>query len=71
MANEYLEDYVEFEDSKGLSDTQMAVHVKCAEVAKSFWVPKSIIHDDSEVYKAFTEGRLIISKWWAEKRGLV
>jgi hypothetical protein len=68
---EYLEDYVEFEECKGIGESDMAVRVKCAEIYNPFWVPKSMIHDDSEVYKAFTEGNLIVRRWWAEKKGLV
>jgi len=35
------------------------------------WVPRSQIHDDSEVYDADNrEGRLVVSKWFAEKEGL-
>lgn len=36
------------------------------------WVPKSQITDDSEVYsKVSGGGELIVSRWWAEKKGLV
>jgi hypothetical protein len=40
---------------------------------RSVWVPKSQIHDDSEVYDADNNrsGKLIVSQWWAEKEGLV
>lgn len=34
------------------------------------WVPKSVIHDDSEVWNAETTGELIVKYWWAEKNGL-
>jgi hypothetical protein len=41
---------------------------------RSLWVPKSVIHDDSEVY-GFTDdsgtGRLIVYRWFAEKEDLV
>lgn len=36
---------------------------------KAFWVPKSAVHDDSEVYKDGDEGTLIVKDWLAEKRG--
>jgi len=38
--------------------------------ADQFWVPKSVIHDDSEVYAAATDGDLVIARWWAEKEGI-
>lgn len=34
------------------------------------WIPQSQIHDDSEVYKAGTEGILIITDWIAKQRNL-
>lgn len=33
------------------------------------WVPKSQIHDDSEVYKEGHAGRLVITRWIAEQKG--
>jgi len=71
MATEYEDEYVEFDDCNATADTLMAVFVKCAELAKPLWVPKSVIHPDSEVYKVFTSGNLIISKNWATKRGII
>jgi hypothetical protein len=36
------------------------------------WVPKSVIHDDSEVYDDSdnSRGKLVLKGWWAEKQGL-
>lgn len=34
------------------------------------WIPKSQIHDDSEVYKPGTSGKLVITGWFAEREGL-
>lgn len=33
------------------------------------WIPKSQIHDDSEVWKLGQKGKLVIFKWLAEKKG--
>jgi hypothetical protein len=33
------------------------------------WIPKSQIHDDSEVYEVDHEGKLVVKKWLAEKEG--
>lgn len=33
------------------------------------WVPKSQIHDDSEVYREGDDGRLVITRWIAEQKG--
>lgn len=35
------------------------------------WVPKSLIHDNSEVYKMGSEGELVVPEWWAIEKGLV
>jgi hypothetical protein len=37
---------------------------------KEIWIPKSQIHDDSEVYKPWTEGKLIIPEWLATAKGI-
>lgn len=31
------------------------------------WIPKSVIHDDSEVWKLGHFGKLYVEQWWAEK----
>jgi len=31
------------------------------------WVPQSLIHDDSEVYRKGDEGKLVIAAWFAAK----
>lgn len=33
------------------------------------WLPKSQIHDDSEVWKVNQKGELIVSQWYAEQKG--
>lgn len=42
------------------------------ETGEEKWIPKSVIHDDSEVYDADenSEGEVVIQTWWAEKEGL-
>ena len=32
-----------------------------------FWVPQSVIHEDSDVYKMGTSGKLIVHQWFADK----
>lgn len=36
------------------------------------WIPKSVVHDDSEVFDAGknADGRLVVKRWFAEKEGL-
>lgn len=33
------------------------------------WIPKSQIHDNSEVWKVGDQGDLVITEWLAEKEG--
>lgn len=42
------------------------------ETGEEKWIPKSVIHDDSEVYDADenSEGEVVVQTWWAEKEGL-
>ena len=42
----------------------------CDVEGEEVWIPKSQIHDDSEVYEDGTDGDLVISRWIAEKKGL-
>ena len=34
-----------------------------------FWVPKSVLHDDTEVREKDDEGDLVTAFWWAHKGG--
>ena len=35
------------------------------------WVPKSVIHANSEVYEKGTSGTLVIAEWFAKKEGVI
>lgn len=35
----------------------------------TLWVPKSVIHDDSECYAKGTSGKLVVKRKWAEDAG--
>jgi hypothetical protein len=52
-----------------IRDTGKALLVRIGE--GEHWIPQSQIHADSEVYSLSTSGgKLIVSKWIAEQRGL-
>lgn len=53
-----------------VKDSGQALLVKTVS-GKEFWVPQSVIHEDSEVYKEGTKGKLIVHKWWARKGGWI
>lgn len=54
------------EDVKAETDKALL----CVIDGEEHWVPKSQIHDDSPVYKKGQSGTLIVTAWWANKRGL-
>jgi len=48
-------------------ETSLAIHVGLTDGSKH-WIPKSVIHDDSEVYdKKNGQGSLVIMEWFAEQ----
>lgn len=59
----------EFEDVTVIRETDAALLVDVD--GKEVWIPKSQIDDDSEVYKAGTDGTLIVSEWIAKEKRLV
>lgn len=51
-------------------ETDRAILVTLEDGDEEVWVPKSVIHDDSEVYSEKNgEGELIVHEWWAGKNG--
>ena len=60
------EQQVRLDDVTCIKETAAAVCVTIE--GEEHWIPKSQIHDDSEVYADGTSGTLIISAWIAEKR---
>lgn len=54
-------------DAKVIGETDKAIRVTVNET--TYWVPKSVVHDDSEVWKTEDEGSLVVKSWWAEKNG--
>lgn len=61
---------VEFEGCEAVAETDLAICVEGIQ-DDDIWIPKSQVHDDSEVYKKGHEGTLVVMEWFAEKEGLV
>ena len=38
---------------------------------KKIWIPKSVVHDDSDVQIEGDTGTIVVMRWFAEKEGLV
>lgn len=60
---------VDFPNCKCLKETDKAILVTRGK--GELWIPKSVLHDDSEVYEGGDSGKLIVQTWWAEKQELV
>jgi len=58
---------------RALRETDKALLVELELHECTIWIPKSQIHDDSEVFDADdnAEGNVVVERWFAEKEGLV
>lgn len=56
--------------ASAINETAKALLVRIG--TKEKWVPKSVIHDDSEVFDltAAAQSKLVVLGWWARKEGL-
>lgn len=59
---------VAIDDVACISESAKAIQVLIDGERK--WIPKSVIHDDSEVYRNDDFGTLVLKEWFAEKEGL-
>jgi hypothetical protein len=55
-------------DATAKRATEKALLVEL-ETGDEVWVPQSVIHDDSEVYRAGDAGELVVLAWFARKQG--
>lgn len=65
--DEYDSKSICVEDVSCERETAAAILVEIE--GEEMWVPKSQIHEDSEVYEKDTSGSLIVSKWWGKQKG--
>jgi len=58
---------------KAIKATALALLVEHGTQGDQLWVPKSVVHDDSEVFDdgKNAEGDLVVFEWWAESKGLL
>jgi len=60
----------EIEDAEAVRDSGKALLVESPEFDDDGeWIPQSQIHDDSEVYKEGHTGTLVVTAWFARKKG--
>jgi hypothetical protein len=62
---------IEIEDVTCTIETDNAILCRLGATGAEFWIPKSLISDDSEVYKLGTDGKLVIPEWLAIEKELV
>lgn len=60
---------VTFNDVECLKETPKALLVNID--GDEFWIPKSVVDDDSEVYHEGHRGKLVLHEWFCEKEGLI
>ena len=58
----------DLENASILRETEKAILVEC-DLASDLWIPKSQIHDDSEIWEVGEYGTLLVNQWWADKEG--
>lgn len=72
--NEREDGAVEFDDCLATRETDAAILVRTRDADAEWaeeWIPKSQVHDDSEVYLKGHTGVLTVTGWFARKRGWI
>lgn len=65
-----MDEEFEIEDAEAIFDSGKALKVEAPVFDDFVWIPKSVITDNSEVWKeGQPSGSLIIKRWFAEKEG--
>lgn len=57
------------ENARAVGSTDKGLWISADDFDENEFIPQSQIDDDSEVYKEGHEGTLIVSDWFARKRG--
>ena len=71
FSREYGRSSVLFENAECSGESENAIYVVFEEDHEEHCIPKSQIHKDSDIREYGDTGNLIITRWIAEKRGLV
>lgn len=62
---------MEIENARCVAETAQAICVTAPDFDEDEWIPQSQIDEDSDVYKKGTDGTLIVSDWYARKKGWI
>lgn len=62
-----------FDDCEVKRSTEKALLVYIPDLDENRWIPRSVVHDDSEVFddEENNKGTLVVEDWFAEKENLV
>lgn len=60
-----------FDGCKVEAETAKAVLVFIPDLERKLWIPKSQVHEDSEVCAKGDTGTLAVTEWFAEKEGIL
>ena len=71
MSNKLENDQVEFEGCIAVAESASKLALAIVINGRREWVPCSVIHDDSEVYKVGDRGTLVIPAWFAMEKKLI
>lgn len=69
MGRDEDDEGTEIGEGKCIRATARAILVKL-ETGEEEWIPKSCVHDNSEVWDEGQEGTVVVKTWWAEQAGL-
>jgi hypothetical protein len=58
---------VAYDVDEVVAATERALLVRFTKDGSEKWVPRSVIHDDSEVFEIEHRGRLVVKTWFVEK----
>lgn len=57
-------------DAEPITESRNGKNILFNVEGEEIWVPKKVIHDDSDVWKLGNDpGSLVVKYWWAEKHG--
>jgi len=59
------------EDAECTAETETAILVEAPDFDEPEWIPQSQITEDSDVWRKGDDGVLMVTEWWAEKKGWV
>lgn len=59
-----------FKNAVCLRESKAAILVDLNNGREPMWIPQSQIHDDSDVYESNGSGKLIVTRWIAEQKGI-